>query len=212
MPAQEQGIRPARALPYVLHAHGKGNATDGTFAIDFANSGTATAVYQVRSGDSTINPRSYTVEPNKNLLGSWVTDRGFYDLSVYGPNGFFRSFKGRVAGKNRAKLDVRASYIYNDTKTLIKLDFKNLAALPAKIHVASKYSGKSIVMVLNKGESLSKNWVLTRFLGWYDLVITVEGDPSFEYRLAGHVETGKDSYSDPMMGGLCSSLTSCTPL
>ena len=35
-----------------------------------------------------------------------------------------------------------------------------------------------------------------------DLTITVEGDAGFEYRLAGHVETGKDSVSDPAMGWL----------
>jgi phospholipase C len=34
------------------------------------------------------------------------------------------------------------------------------------------------------------------------LVITVDGDNSFEYRIAGHIENGKDSYSDPIMGGL----------
>jgi hypothetical protein len=36
--------------------------------------------------------------------------------------------------------------------------------------------------------------------GWYDLVITVEGDPGFEYHFAGHVETGEDSISDPAIG------------
>jgi phospholipase C len=27
-------------------------------------------------------------------------------------------------------------------------------------------------------------------------------DAAFEYRLAGHIENGKDSFSDPLMGGL----------
>jgi phospholipase C len=35
-------------------------------------------------------------------------------------------------------------------------------------------------------------------------MVTVAGDPTFEYRLAGHVETGKDSFSDPALGGLVS--------
>ena len=35
-----------------------------------------------------------------------------------------------------------------------------------------------------------------------DLIVTIGGDPSFEYRLAGHVETGQDSFSDPVLGGL----------
>jgi len=36
----------------------------------------------------------------------------------------------------------------------------------------------------------------------YDLVVTVDSDPSFEYRSAGHLENGNPSISDPGMGGL----------
>ena len=43
---------------------------------------------------------------------------------------------------------------------------------------------------------------LNRFYGWYDLVVKVSEDPTFECRLAGHVETGDDSFSDPALGGL----------
>ena len=38
--------------------------------------------------------------------------------------------------------------------------------------------------------------------GWYDLTITVDADPQFAYQLAGHLENGDDSISDPLMGGL----------
>jgi phospholipase C len=43
---------------------------------------------------------------------------------------------------------------------------------------------------------------VTRSGGWYELVITVDGDSHFEYRFAGHLENGDDSISDPLMGGL----------
>jgi phospholipase C len=43
---------------------------------------------------------------------------------------------------------------------------------------------------------------LERTRGWYDLVVTVQGDPEFAYRYAGHLETGEPSISDPGMGGL----------
>jgi phospholipase C len=43
---------------------------------------------------------------------------------------------------------------------------------------------------------------LRQFYGWYDLIVAVAGDPTFNYRLAGHVETGKDSFSHPALGGL----------
>jgi phospholipase C len=43
---------------------------------------------------------------------------------------------------------------------------------------------------------------LQQYFGWYDLVVSVSQDSTFEHRLAGHVETGRDSFSDPALGGL----------
>jgi phospholipase C len=35
-----------------------------------------------------------------------------------------------------------------------------------------------------------------------DLFVRIEGDAALEYRVAGHVGTGKDSVTDPALGGL----------
>jgi phospholipase C len=35
--------------------------------------------------------------------------------------------------------------------------------------------------------------------GWYDLTVTVDGDAGFNWQLAGHVENGERSISDPAM-------------
>jgi phospholipase C len=64
MPGQEPGVRPARALPYLLNAKGA-VSSNGTFEIDFENLGRAGAVFQVRSGNIADVPRTYTVEPDK---------------------------------------------------------------------------------------------------------------------------------------------------
>jgi phospholipase C len=203
LPKQEQGVRPARALPYALHAHGRVNAGDGSFHIDFANTGGAAAVFHVRSGNSDDAPRTYTVEPQKQLSGMWnvamigATD---YDLSVYGPNGFLRAFKGGVAASGRAKLDVRA--VSDEARNGITLLITNRAEQSAKVRILDQYTGKRIEEKLEPGKSLSKYWSLLRSFGWYDLVVTVDQDPGFEYHFAGHVETGKDSISDPAMAGL----------
>ena len=37
--------------------------------------------------------------------------------------------------------------------------------------------------------------------GWYDLTARLEGEAGWLRRLAGRVETGADSISDPWMGG-----------
>jgi phospholipase C len=36
--------------------------------------------------------------------------------------------------------------------------------------------------------------------GWYDLTATVDTDAGFKWQLAGHVESGRASISDPAMG------------
>lgn len=38
--------------------------------------------------------------------------------------------------------------------------------------------------------------------GWYDIEIVNESDPAFYQRYAGHIETGKTSQTDPLMGGV----------
>ena len=35
---------------------------------------------------------------------------------------------------------------------------------------------------------------------WYDFSVFVEGNTVFEKRFTGHIETGKESMSDPAMG------------
>jgi phospholipase C len=201
VPAQELGVRPARALPYTLHAHGTVNTTDGSVRIDFENSGSAAAVFQVRSGNQVDAPRTYTVGPNNKLSGSWnvAAATSEYHLSVHGPNGFFRGFNG-TSGPGRANLKVRASY--DTARNSISLTIVNSASHAANVRILDKYAGSRTGRLLSAGETLSRRWSLDDSHGWYELLITVDGDPSFESHLAGHVETGRPSSSDPAMGGV----------
>jgi phospholipase C len=57
-------------------------------------------------------------------------------------------------------------------------------------------------MVLAPQQTLSRAWALKRTFGWYDLVVTTDSDTGFEVQLAGHVENGRPSVTDPLMGGL----------
>ncbi|HXE04371.1 MAG TPA: hypothetical protein VN579_00185, partial [Bryobacteraceae bacterium] len=43
---------------------------------------------------------------------------------------------------------------------------------------------------------------LKRSFGWYDFTVNIDGaeTDSFMRRYAGHVETGRASFSDPLMG------------
>jgi phospholipase C len=201
MPAQEPGVRPARALPYTLHATGSMDPADNTFRIGFENAGEAAAVFQVRSGDGS-QPRSYTVEPGKQLTDSWsVTVNGAtgYDFSVYGPNGFLRAFKGSAARPDSTNLDVRAKY--DDEGDGVTLYITNQRSHEEKVSVLNNYTGETFKRTLGPKDRVTRHWSSPRHSGWYDLSIKVAEDSRFEYRFAGHVENGRDSVSDPAIGG-----------
>jgi phospholipase C len=93
------------------------------------------------------------------------------DLSVYGPNGFFREFKGSVSGLRSSQLDIVASYDTKNNK--ITLTMKNTAAHDAKVSIANQYSGKSTKLTIKAGATGSKTWSLNSVSGWYDLTVGI---------------------------------------
>jgi phospholipase C len=225
VPTQEKGVRPARALPYEMDVHATVNTTAHTIMLTFLNTGPETVVFHVRSGNAADPVRYYTVEPGKQLSGSW-NFAASYDLSIYGPNGFVRYYKGSF-GPHAAALDVVSSYNtdgesgdqnnqgdQNDQGSQrntggntqdhgsIQWKITNIAPDRAQVTVMDAYTGNVMQKFLDPRGTFSGTLSLQKLYGWYDLIITVAGDPSFKYRLAGHVETGQDSISDPALGGL----------
>jgi phospholipase C len=199
VPAQEKGVRPARALPYEMDVQTTVNTGNSTIVLTFLNTGRETVTFHVRSGNAADPVRYYTVEPGKQLAASWNFAPS-YDLSVYGPNGFVRYFKGS-GGPAAAALDVASSYKTADRGS-IQWKIKNSGANEAEVSVLDAYTGNVAQRSLHPNAAFVGLLSLNPFYGWYDLIITVAGDSNFSYRLAGHVETGDDSMSDPAMGGL----------
>jgi phospholipase C len=201
LPVQEPGQRPARALPYEFNVTGKANLSNGSFGIHFQNSGEAAAVFHVRSGNGTTGPWTYTVGAGASLSDAWAVTTGghtTYDLSVFAPNGFFRGFKGSVATAGKSHLDVRSSY---ETEHVgIKLEINNRGSKTVEVTVLDVYSNETVTRSVEGGDDFSHAWSLKSTSGWYDLVVTVDSDPSFQQHLAGHVENGRDSMSDPAIG------------
>lgn len=207
LPVQESGIRPARAVPYELHLHGEVDFAQGSFTIHFRNPGRKTAVFQVRSGNSSNGPWTYTVGAGEEVSDTWaVTANGetAYDFSVYGPNGFLRTFKGSIAGNNLANLRVRSIYDAgwnnvgrNEAGEGIALEICNQGQNPEQVSISDGYTGKSAVIQLKPGEARIEEWRLKHSYGWYDLTVEVDSDSSFQQQIAGHVETGRDSMTDP---------------
>lgn len=197
MPKQEPGTRLARAVPYELHV---GYATDPaarTVTLHFRNTGKVAAVFHVRDGIGRHTPRFYTVGPQTELTDTWAgsIQDGAYNLSVYAPNGFFRAFKGRVAETAPV-----SRLTYQVAGNAVALELHNPGSAAANVQVSDGYTGKTATFALRSGETQRHPVSTSDSFGWYDLTVADNSGNSSEQRFAGHLETGKDSRSDPAIG------------
>ncbi len=192
-PVQESGIRMARALPYDLQVQAR-TATTGV-TLRFENTGKAGAVFHVYDRLALAQmPRRYTVEAGKQLEGVWTGAAGAaYDLWVLGPNGFHRHF----AGSTSDGLDVAVSC----EPGAVRVTVANTGAGSRRVSASGPYKAPPWSRELQAGERAVQAWPLKATGGWYDLTIVDPGRPGFMRRLAGRVETGRPSVSDPAMAG-----------
>lgn len=197
MPIQEPGTRPARAVPYQPNVFAQINPTNDTVTLNFGNTGKSAVVFHVRSGNTQTGPWTYTVEPFAQVSDKWSYSTGnqnTYDLSVYGPNGFFRTFKGSLSGQNKANLQILV--LPDILQSRLSLEIMNLSTT-AQVTITDAYTNDRTVHRLHPGQPIALHSSLSKTGGWYDLVLEVDSDPTFQQRIAGHIETGKDSTTDP---------------
>jgi len=198
LPAQEPGTRPARALSYELHVEGEINASQGSLRLFFRNKGKSGAVFQVRSGAGQTGPWTYTVGAGDETSDSFGTSGATaYDFSVYGPNGFLRTFGGGLAA---GSANISANVIFDKESGGIVLLIRNHGSSAEKVSIFDAYSGKTRTLLLNPHDSVTYVSGLQASFGWYNLTVHVDSDARFQRQLAGHVETGRPSMSDPAIG------------
>jgi phospholipase C len=80
----------------------------------------------------------------------------------------------------------------------LRVTITNESSKVVQIMVKDAYTGKSSNETIPAGRSISQDWNLASNHNWYDL--TVQADGGFLQQLAGHIENGEDSYTDPAMG------------
>ncbi|QMU76144.1 phospholipase C, phosphocholine-specific [Streptacidiphilus sp. PB12-B1b] len=198
LPQQEPGTRPARALPYRLAVDGT-LGKSGELTLDFANHGTVGASWLVTSATHAGGPWSYTVGAGQSLTGSWDVagdPKGAYDLTVHGPNGFLRRLTGSIA---QAGPEVTAAQVGRNAE--IRLVLRNDGPTTVELTVSDAYgNGRPKTFRLRPGADTVHSIDLRPGHGWYDLTVVSAQDGGFLRRLAGHVETGKPSISDPAIG------------
>jgi phospholipase C len=192
-PRQEQGSRLARALPYAFDAWAR-RGVDG-LGLTIANFGAAGAGFGLYPAAAKAGgPWFYAVEAGKTLEDRLPTGPAGYDLTLHGPNGFLRRFRGGEA----ETLEVRCAQ--DPARAMLRVMLRNTGAHPVTVRAENAYAaGESRTQVLAPGEELTDVWRIAEADHWYDVSVTLAEDPRFLRRLAGHIETGRPSRSDPAL-------------
>ena len=198
LPVQEPGQRPARPVPYRPAVNVEIDPVHQKVRVVLANGGPATAFFQLRDATGTVGPRGYTVGAFREVVDTFDVSGigGAYSFWVYGPNGFLRVFAG-TAAKHATSL---AATVEAEDADRLAVVLANQGNEHLTVTLAEAYSGKSVTEKLHPGAFLEKSWALHGSSGWHDVTVTVEGDATFQRRFAGHIETGRNSLSDPAIG------------
>ncbi|WP_328548426.1 phosphocholine-specific phospholipase C [Streptomyces platensis] len=194
LPKQEPGSRPARPLPYEPLVDGSATPSTGRFTLTFKSGDKAGACFTVTAGNRTDGPWTYTTEAGKKISDTWNTSysKDVYDLSVYGPNGFLRTFKG-----NGKKTGPEVTARHDKTAGRVELTLTNPGSTDCHLTVTQAYGGPTETYPVRAGATVKKSLDLRASKRWYDLSVTSDTDPAFLRRFAGHVETGEPGVSDP---------------
>jgi phospholipase C len=202
LPKQEPGVRPARALPYEFFIRGGITRQGNSFRLHMTNTGRAGINFLVYSGNAVDLPRSYTVEAGKDLSDELtLAPGGSFDFSVFGPNGFLRRFVGKADAAGNQGVAVQIADGYDVANGNLQLRLTNPDKQPCVFKVDSAYNSPISGELGVRGSDVSVVMIdLRNSSGWYDLTVTVNSDKNALWRIAGHVETGRDSVSDPALG------------
>ena len=205
LPHQEKGVKEACALPYDLNVNAIFDKEKGALAIRFEIGGHLPKTkligipFIVKSGsvyENDVQPGriwNFTVKQGEPLIYKWDVNqfKGNYNLEVYGPNGFYRSFTGDTETAIAIQVDTHdgeRGFVLNKLSRGVALVIED-----------KSYGYESKFLEADKtGETI---WKLEKSGSWYDFEVCSKDNPDFAYRYAGHIETGHSSITDPLMGG-----------
>jgi phospholipase C len=200
VPVQETGVKPSRRLGYAVDVDLAAGPRGITVAMH--NRGTLGVGLQARSLTVPGGPWAYTVGRGDSITAK-LPRPGVYDLSVHGPNGFFR----HLAGSAATTLSVETQSHPESGMVTVRLSdgeqghskrgHSERRGRGLVVKVADAYGTDHTVEL----EGTREITVATSHAGgWYDIALSSPEDPSFAFQLAGRLETGGRLTSDPQFG------------
>ena len=202
--AQMPGQRSHRPLPYDLDVIAR-VTPERRLSMDMVNRGVVGAVLSVHDNLDLQEPWHYTIGAGDRLVSEQWHDDGplaTYDLTVRGPNGWWRRFAGSlVPGAPR----VEVLLVQQSAGGGVELVLRNESDLPQVLTVAlgEHYpadGSRTRTVHVRPGTEAREHWPLAASDHWYDLLVTLAEAPRFVRHFAGKVETGRPGRTDPGIG------------
>ncbi|HEJ7041407.1 MAG: phospholipase C, phosphocholine-specific [Serratia liquefaciens] len=193
LPHQARLARPSRALPYQLHVEETLSPSQQLLTLNLYNTGAQGVVFHVYDRlDLNQIPRRYTVEAGKALSDNWsVTNQ--YHLWLLGPNGFHRELRGAIGQPQpQVRLTPQGDHL---SLTLTNPTRKAITVTIARCPYTQNGPWS---IELPAGERHQQAFDARASGGWYD--ISLQASDGWQRRLAGRLENGEHSVSDPLMG------------
>ncbi|RWU05768.1 phospholipase C, phosphocholine-specific [Pedobacter chitinilyticus] len=212
MAKQEKGTKPACALPYHLRVDARLNETKTSVVLDFiTDEQSVGAPFNVSALNTYSGEQGRNwyigVKANDHIEDNWEIDafaQGRYDLSVHGPNGFYRRFMGSKADPDlllTAMPELQDnSKKYSGNLQLLLENKSNQTMEVLIVNDVYKANNKTIKVDAGAKKIVSLN--LKKYHHWYNFKVKVNGFDDYQKHYAGHIETGMDSITDPYMGGV----------
>ncbi|MBO9593817.1 MAG: phospholipase C, phosphocholine-specific [Niabella sp.] len=214
---QEKGLKPSNPLPYELYADAHLDADRRHIQL-VMNAGTT--VFKEQSMGSPFSLYAYL--PYADTNGQKIANRnwsfavaagetlqypiplnGFagkdYHLALFGPNGFYREVKGH---SDEARLSVECRYVVGGGKRYgqVQLIIRNHSDRQQELIIKdNSYGQRELLRKLPPMGTQNLVLLLEKSFGWYDFSVFIKTDKNFERRFAGRVESGKESFSDPLL-------------
>ena len=221
MPRQEPGIKESNALSYHIHLNGHFDSGENQFRINMHNPdyvfgpktrGVPILIYAMKDyrhamkeGFDPMRAWHYAIAPGDQLADTYPL-KAFrtpgYHFRAYGPNGFYREFKGDTQDP---KLLIECGYeqVSHDPVNLtgnLEFHFYNMSGKDLKAKIIDLAYGRPPVQLNIEPGKQATTVDLKGSHRWYDCVISVEGFARFSQHFAGRVETGQSGKTDPQMG------------
>ena len=193
MPAQEPGTRPHRPSQLMPHADVTVDRSAYTVTATMSNSGqvgVSLTVYPDKYQAASATPFTVVSGTDKTYTWSAAKNNKYgYAFSIYGPDGFVRSFAGEIiaASATTGQIPRAAATPVTGSAPSLQLTLGNEGTMAVTYTLtANDYVGTTQTVTVGGNGATAVTWPVDTD-GYYDVIITANTSDGFTRRYAGRI-------------------------